>query len=219
MKTGQSTQLWSLSSDSNEYERHLNLLSGRLKNSLTPQVINDETLRAGLSELSVKKRVEIIDDGCDIRKPYSKDLPHLRKVMSLEKQMVNGYNTFNSILLNDLDKQIHLLASTPYSTSDPGCNQRVGAGFSADDIIFTQIKQTDQALKTRFPEIKVRHLFDRGHDHQSLFEFVDELGSNFIVRAKANRNSNETDEKGQSVKLIKLTCHLQQLLTKGKNVF
>ena len=88
-KIGQSTQLWSLSSDSNEYGRNLNLLSGRLKNILTPEGINEQTLRAGLSNLSVKDRVEVIHDGSDIRKPYSKLLPHLTKVKSLEKQMVN----------------------------------------------------------------------------------------------------------------------------------
>ena len=206
MKIGQSTQLWSLSSDSNEYGRNLNLLSGRLKNSLTPEGINEQTLRAGLSNLSVKDRVEVIHDGSDIRKPYSKLLPHLTKVKSLEKQMVNGYNTFNSIVINDLDKQIHLLASTPYSTSDPNYNQTIGAGFNQNDIIFGQITQTDEAIKTYFPDLKVRHLFDRGHDDQNLFEFVDDLGSDFIVRAKSNRNSNEftVDQKGklQAVKLI-----------------
>ena len=206
MKIGQSTQLWSLSSDSNEYGRNLNLLSGRLKNSLTPEGINEQTLRAGLSNLSVKDRVEVIHDGSDIRKPFSKLLPHLTNVKSLEKQMVNGYNTFNSIVINDLDKQIHLLASTPYSTSDPNYNQTIGAGFNQNDIIFGQITQTDEAIKTYFPDVKVRHLFDRGHDDQNLFEFVDDLGSDFIVRAKSNRNSNEftVDQKGklQAVKLI-----------------
>jgi hypothetical protein len=206
MKTGQSTKLWSLSSDPNEYERNLNLLSGRLKNSLTPEGINEQTLRAGLSKLSVKDQVEIIHDGSDIRKPYSKLLPHLTKVKSLEKQMVNGYNTFNSIVINDLDKQVHLLASTPYSSSDPNYNQTIGAGFTQNDIVFGQVKQTDEAIKIQFPDIKVRHLFDRGHDDQNLFEFVDDLESTFIVRVKSSRNSNEfiLDDKGKPV-FIKLT--------------
>ena len=205
MKTGHSTKLWSLSSDPNEYERNLNLLSGRLKNSLTPEGINEQTLRAGLSKLSVQDRVEVIHDGSDIRKPYSKTLAHLSKVKSLEKQMINGYNTFNSIVINDLDKQIHLLASTPYSTSDPNYNQTIGAGFNQNDIVFGQIKQTDKAIKTQFDDVKVRHLFDRGHDDQNLFEFVDDLDSTFIVRVKSSRNSNEfiLDKKGKTV-FIKL---------------
>ncbi|MFN4146020.1 MAG: hypothetical protein ACK4GN_09370, partial [Runella sp.] len=94
-----------------------------MKNSLTPDSINAQTLRAGLSNLSFKTRVEVIHDGSDIRKPYSKALPHLAKVKSLEKQTINGYNTFNTVVINDLDKQIHLLASTPYSTADPNYNQ------------------------------------------------------------------------------------------------
>jgi hypothetical protein len=226
MKTGQSTKLWSLSSDSNEYERHLNLLSGRLKNSLTPEGINEQTLEAGLSNLSFKSRVEVIHDGSDIRKPYSKELPHLTKVKSLEKQMVNGYNTFNSIVINDLDKQLHLLASTPYSSSDPNYNQIIGAGFTQNDIVLGQIKRTDEALKTQFPDVKVRHLLDRGHDDQELFNFIDELDSTFIVRAKSNRNSNKflLDEKGkpQAVKLINATLEhtqeriLEQFVWKNK---
>lgn len=223
MKTGQSTKLWSLSSDSNEYERHLNLLSGRLKNSLTPEGINEQTLRAGLSNLLFKSRVEVIHDGSDIRKPYSKELPHLTKVKSLEKQMVNGYNTFNSIVINDLDKQLHLLASTPYSSSDPNYNQIIGAGFTQNDIVLGQIKQTDEALKTQFPDVKVRHLLDRGHDDQALFEFVDDLGSTFIVRAKANRNSNEfiLDEKGkpQAIKLINAALEQTEERVLGKFIW
>lgn len=214
MKTGQSTKLWSLSSDANEYERNLNLLSGRLKNSLNPEGINQHTLRAGLSNLSFKNRVEVIHDGSDIRKPYSKVLPHLTKVKSLEKQIVNGYNTFNSIVISDLDKKVHLLASTPYSNNDPHYNQTIGAGFNHNDIVFSQIKQSDEALKTKFPSVRVRHLFDRGHDDQHLFEFVDDLDSDFIVRVKSNRNSNEfvLDEKGkpQYIKLINATLEESQ---------
>ena len=54
MKIGQSIKLWSLSTDSNEYELNLNLLSGRLKNSLPPEAIKEQILRAGLSNLLVK---------------------------------------------------------------------------------------------------------------------------------------------------------------------
>lgn len=44
---------------------------------------------------------------------------------------------FNSIVLSDVDKQIRLLASTPYSTADAHYNQTVGAGFSGSEIVLT----------------------------------------------------------------------------------
>ncbi len=161
MKSDPSTQLWTLSADSNQYERNLNLLSGRLKNSLTPETINAHTLQAGLAHLSAKKCIELIHDKSDLRKPYSQQLPHLGKVHSLEKQVTNGYQTFNSIVISDLDKKLHLLASTPYSSSDPAYNQSVGGGFTEKELVFEQMKQSDQALKSQFPSLPVRHLLDR----------------------------------------------------------
>lgn len=206
MITEPSTKLWSLSDDPNQYQRYVNLLSGELKNSLTPELINQQTLQAGLSNLVAKDRIEIIHDGSDIRKPYSKTLPHLAKVKSLEKQIINGYNTFNSVVISDVSKRIHLLRSTPYSTSDPAYNQRIGGGFTENSLVFNQIIETDAAIKSKFPAVKVRHLFDRGHDDKELFKLIDELRSNFIVRLKTNRNSNEfsVDESGKQRVYTKL---------------
>ncbi len=66
MKTGQSTKLWSLFWDSNEYKCFLNLLNGRLKNSLTPEAVSEQMIQAGLFCLSFKNRIEVIYDGSDI---------------------------------------------------------------------------------------------------------------------------------------------------------
>jgi hypothetical protein len=211
MLTNQNTQLWTLSADSSEYERSKNLLSGRLKNSLNPDAINAETLAAGLSGLSVDKRVELIHDGCDIRKAYSKSLPNLAKVRSLDGDIINGYNTFNSLVINDLDKNVHLLNSTPYSTSDPHYNVIAGVGFTHDDIVLGQISRCDQALKAKFDDLQVRHLLDRGHDDQAVFEHIDNLNSTFVVRLKANRNSNESiiDQQGKEKKVKLVDAQLE----------
>ncbi|TKT84726.1 hypothetical protein, partial [Dyadobacter frigoris] len=77
MASEQHTQLWALSEDANQYERNRNLLSGDLKNSLSPEQINGQTLSAGLSHVRFKNVIELIHDGCDIRKPSSKALPNL----------------------------------------------------------------------------------------------------------------------------------------------
>ncbi len=205
MKDKQDTKLWTLSQDSAHYERNHNLLSGRLKNSFDPDTINQHTQQNALANLTVKEQVKVIHDGSDIRKPHSQKLPQLAKVRDLKGHIINGYNTFNSIVLSDIDKQIRLLASTPYSTADPHYNQTLGAGFSGSDIVLTQLTQTDQALKDAFPGVQVSHLMDRGHDDQSVFEHIDGLQSRFIIRLKANRNSDEsTPSESGKAKAVKL---------------
>lgn len=191
MATEQTTQLWSLSDDASEYERHRNLLSGRLKNSLTPEATNAQTMAAGLSKLAFTQRVELIHDGCDLRKEHSKALPNLAKVRALDGDIVNGYQTFNSWAISDSDKSLHLLNSTPYSTCDPHYNMLAGAGFTYDDIVLGQITRCDQAIKDKLTGVQVRHLLDRGHDDQQVFAHIDGLGSSFVIRAKTSRNSDE----------------------------
>lgn len=225
MKDKQDTKLWTLSSDSAHYERNHNLLNGRLKNSFDPDIINQHTQQNALANLTVKEHIEIVHDGSDIRKPYSRKLPHLAKVRDLNGHIINGYNTasadrFNSIVLSDVDKQIRLLASTPYSTADPHYNQTVGAGFSGSEIVLTQLTQTDRALKAAFPGVQISHLLDRGHDDELVFEHIDDLQSNFIIRLKANRNSDESTQtesgKAKAVKLqqAQLAHTYDELLTK-----
>ncbi len=212
---GKGTQIWTLSGDANEYERIKNLLNGRLSNSFSPEQINAHTLARSLEHLQAKSHLDVIHDGSDIGKPYSKTLPHLTSVKDLSEHWVNGYNSFNSVVISDVDKQIHLLCASPYSYADPGFNQAIGAGFSEKEIIDRQVTQTDQALKERFPQVSLWHLLDRKHDDIATFELIDGLESNFVIRLKANRNSNESklDQKGklQPVKLQQ--AQLQESLT------
>lgn len=187
-----STQLWTLSHDSTEYERFRNLLSGRLSNSIDSDTINAHTLCRGLERIRFKDRIEIIHDGCDIRKLYSQSLPNLAKVLSLDGKIINGYNSFNSVVLSDIDKSIHLLCHQMYSTADPHYNAIAGVSFSSDSLVLGQISASDQALKERFSDLPVRHLLDRGHDDETVFDHIHSLGSYFVIRLKLSRNSNET---------------------------
>lgn len=219
MATQQSPQLWALSERASDYERNRNLLSGRLKNSLTPEAINAQTMALGISKLDLTSRVEVVHDGCDIRKEHSRSLPNLTKVRALDGDMVNGYNTFNSLAVSESDKKIHLLQSTPYSKADPHYNVLAGAGFTYDELVLGQISRCDAALKDKLPTVKIRHLLDRGHDDQSVFEHIDGLGSTFVIRAKTNRNSDQTtltaEGKPKAVKLVHATLeasHSQGLL-------
>ena len=218
---GKGTKIWSLSADAHEYERMKNLLSGRLANSFTPEQINAHTLAQSLNHLPAQANLEVIHDGADMRKPYSKRLPHLTSVKALDGDWVNGYNTFSSVVISDVDKRIHLLQCTPYSYADPQYNQVIGGGFSEKELIENQLRATDQALKERFPPVVLWHLLDRKHDDEATFQFIDELKSHFVIRLKANRNSNETrlDESGKIV-FIKLNqARLTHTLTQTLDRF
>jgi hypothetical protein len=177
-----------MSQDTQQFERFRNLLSGRLVNSLTPEQINEQTRQAAIHTASFKDCVEVIHDGSDIRKPYSNQLPNLTKVRSLSGTLVNGFNTFNSVLISDVDKRLHLLESTAYSTADDHYGVIAGVSLSADELQRDQLSRVDTALKTQVGELPIRHLLDRGHDDADLFAFIDQhLQSRFVIRAKLNR--------------------------------
>jgi len=45
--------------------------------------------------------------------------PHLGEKDLDDGDWVNGYNTFNSVVISDVNKEIHLLRCTPYSYGGP----------------------------------------------------------------------------------------------------
>jgi hypothetical protein len=63
--------------------------------------------------------VYVLHDGCDIRKPDSTDLEHLGQVLSLDKKVVNGYKTMNSVVVNPKEQTMHLFDHQLYSTKMP----------------------------------------------------------------------------------------------------
>lgn len=191
MQVDFTTQLWTLSENTQEYNRFVNLLNGELKNGLTPEMINDSLLKSSVSNIKFNKTLYIIHDGCSILKPESKVQKDLHKVKNLDNNFVNGYMTFNTICVSDIDKKIHLLQCKAYSTNPySGYNQML-VGYSEQEIIEEQIKLVDQSLKSYFPDVNLIHLLDRKHDDKKLFSFISNLGSKFVIRGKLNRNSNE----------------------------
>jgi Transposase DDE domain len=177
-----------MSQDPQQFQRFHNLLSGRLVNSLDPQQINDQTRQLALSQAQFSDCIEVIHDGSDIRKPYAHKLPHLTKVRSLEGEWVNGFNTFNSVLISDVDKRLHLLESTPFSTADDHYGVLAGVSLTAKETHFEQVRRVDEALKAKQSGLPIRHLLDRGHDDEEWFSFLGtELQSKFVIRAKLNR--------------------------------
>jgi hypothetical protein len=187
-----STQIWTLSEDSNEYACFRSLLDGSLKNSLDPEASNAALLATSVSGITFSKCLYVIHDGCNILKPESKLAPNACKVRDLEGKLVNGYITFNTVCVDEVEKKIHLLSCQVYSTNASGGFNQPIVGFTERELMEEQIRKVDVALKEAFPSVQLIHLLDRKHDDQHLFSFLSALGSSFVIRAKLNRNSNET---------------------------
>lgn len=172
-------RIWSLSSDSNEYERYERLLEGSGKHHLDVEQMNIALIDKGKGQLQGMKSVVVIHDPSDIRKPYSEKMEGLGKVQSLEGSWVNGYHSFNSVAIGQ-DKRIHLLGCKPYSKEDEQWQQH------RDD----QIRQISRGLKEMDGDVVLIHVLDREFDDQDCFGLIGgELEEHFVVRLKLNRNA------------------------------
>lgn len=218
MKNEQSCQIWKLAQDKAEYERFMTLLSNTESRNTIDQSVFNELLRIrALEQIEGEVSATVIHDPCAIRKCYSQKMEKLDKVQDLKGNIINGYRTFNSVLLHG--SSISLLGCRPYSqaeASDYDSTQHL----SNKEVSFEEIRLISQALKSDFPSRRITHLFDREADDSAYFELIDkELGDLFIFRLKTNRNSDVEywdEEKG---KLRKVKLHLKPFANQFKFTF
>ena len=64
-------------------------------------------------------------------------------------------------------------------------------GINHDTIVEDHVNQINTKIKSVNPQALVIHIYDRGHDNATLFAYHNAHDSNFIIRLKSNRNSNE----------------------------
>lgn len=201
MKTAHSCKVWTLSSDRNEYERFAYLLGKPDEGGLCIAAFNELLQERAVSAYDDPCAVTIVHDPCDIRKPYSRQMECLDTVRSLQGQTVNGYQTFNSVVLEK--GRIHLAGCLPYSRKEGGgeapCDEKA--------LMFSQMRELSLAFKEGHPERVVTHVIDREADDAGFFRFIgQELHDRFVIRLKLNRNSDVKawEEKGQREVWLKL---------------
>lgn len=90
-------------------------LDGQAKNFLNDQQINAALFENGVTRLAAKDELLVIHDGSDIRKQYASKLDDLGKVRDLNGKIINGYSSFNSIVVDLNGKDITLLNTEIYS--------------------------------------------------------------------------------------------------------
>ena len=95
------TKLWSISDNKNEFDRSKRLIDGSLKSVLNEEKISKALIENSVEKLNGNKRLYIFSDHCDIRKPYSDKLENIGKVRDLNGNIINGFTTLGSVILDE----------------------------------------------------------------------------------------------------------------------
>ena len=202
------------------------MTSGNKEGGLEASLIND-TLADKISLHVVDaKRVTLIHDPSELRKKHSKELEHLGQVCDLDKQVIAGYNSFNTVATIDDDESVHLLHHELYSNKQPefikadtikqldrgdlrGIDEDVEKRYYSGDYINKKtiaqacIKHASDTIKSSNPDAQVEHILDREFDDQDYFNWLNnELGDRCIIRLKVSRTMKSLDAHQPSDKLV-----------------
>jgi hypothetical protein len=197
-----------------EHKRDYDVLKGMLRGHQVHTLNSEQIQSVVLGKCSIwastRERVYVLHDGCDIRKSSSSDLEHLGKVMSLDKQVVGGYQSMNSVAIDPHNQSLELVFHELYSNRHPNfVSQQVlskptlasphqslliatGQAINTQILYKKSIKESHKALKSSNQTLQLTHISDREFDDEACFEYIDQLGDEFITRLKLSRLSNET---------------------------
>ena len=194
------------------------MIDGSLKSVLDEEKISKALIDNSVEKLNGNKRLYIFSDHCDIRKPYSKKLENIGKVRDLNGNIINGFTTIGSVILDENHKNLTLSNISVQSNREPTFltkkeledykknkiknKQRVHeiAKMIEDEsyhnmstLLYKHLEEQSTALKEANPELSICHVHDRGCDSVEYLEFIKEtLKDDVVVRAKKTRNSEQT---------------------------
>ena len=120
-------QLFAASRDKKEYEKlRRTVTSGDKEGSLEASWINDTLADKVSGQVSDADRVRLIHDPSELRKKHSKELGHLGQVCDLNKQVIPGDSSFNTVVTIDDAQSVHLLQHHLYSNKQPDLSNQTG---------------------------------------------------------------------------------------------
>jgi Transposase DDE domain len=205
--------LYSMWRDKREYDVVSGLLGCEQVNTLNASTTLACVKTYASEHLGASVRQYVLHDGCDLRKPDSRELEHLGHVLSLSKQVVRGYKTLNSVVVDAENQTLNLLCHEVYSNKMPAYigetvlkDPQLSAALTPEQqllvskkehvntkILFHRnIKESHDWLKAERPNGLRCHIADREFDDDTHFEYIDNLGDEFVIRLKTNRLSNQT---------------------------
>ncbi|MDQ7061426.1 MAG: hypothetical protein Q9M43_09955 [Sulfurimonas sp.] len=186
------------------------MIDGRLNSVLDNEKISKALIDNSVEKLGSNKRIYIFSDHCDSRKPYSKMLENLGKVRDLNGNIINGFTTLGSVMLDENKRELTLSNISVQSNKEPSFitkkelkayndgkiknTQRVQeidklieeeTYHTMSTLLHKHLQQQSEALKKENPELSICHVHDRGCDSVEYLEFIKEtLGDDAVVRAK-----------------------------------
>ena len=193
MVSAQSTQLWTLAEDTNEYERMHNLFSGKLKS-----VLNDKKISSALREkmaisLGGEEVVFALHDPCDIRKPYAKKLDNIGRVRDLDGKMINGYSTLGTVCLSSDGQELHFGDISVFSNGDK-------EHYVLQTELDAVVKKQAQTKKRQ----GVASLTKREKEIVELLESEEYVNLRKVVHSQLRRVSEELKRENEKLKV----CHV-----------
>ena len=202
-----------MSKDKAQYDVFKGLLSGSQVQTLSAESILETIRDIAQERLGDVDCVYALHDGSDMRKPNAQDMEYLGKVMSLQKQVINGYKTMNSVAVDMFGKELTLIDHVTYSSQlpnylsqetvneirqnpskDPELAEKIAKGdyLNTSKVYLQAVENSHNTIKRANLHTKITHIQDREFDAESCFEYVDDLGDEFITRLKLSRLSNQT---------------------------
>jgi Transposase DDE domain len=205
-------KVYNMASEKREYEVFTGLLGGEQVNTLSATFTLACVKEHTTEHLGSAHQQFVLHDGCDLRKADSRELEHLGHVMSLSKQVIRGYKTMNAVIVDAETQALNLLCHEVYSNKMPTYigetilnNPKLSKDLTVEQQRFVvekayintkvlfhkNLKASSDYLKAQRPGGLICHIADREFDDDTHFEYIDQLGDEFVIRLKTNRLSNQ----------------------------
>ena len=170
----------------------------------------NEVLRESVANKYQKSgRVILIHDPSEIRKRHTKTAENIGRVKSLDNRIINGYSSFNTVVVEPETKQISLVQHELYSNrqaeflsatavKELEANQFTGDAqtkalyesgkyLTSKKIAFDQISSASMQLKSNNSDLSITHVLDREFDDGAFFSHIVEQNDEFVIRGKKSR--------------------------------
>jgi hypothetical protein len=215
------------------YERMDELLGGgQAKHILDSNSVISCVQQRSLLELGDCKRVYVLHDPSDIRKPSSQSMEYIGKVKGLKKEVINGYRSVNCVAINPENQEVHLLCHDLYSQEHPNYISQKDLS-TPEDLSATkakvlaenahingrvlcerQIKRSHDLLKSGENERVITHVLDREFDSETIFSCIEDLGDEFVIRLHLSRVASQGEEKFTPKGKVSKVLHYPKLVDK-----